>query len=567
MGRQQYLTRLALGRSAFQNPDTDEDANSPASVSDEAAADFLRNLNNDGSTDETDQGYVQQYDSKGRPVNPVTVSRNAEMRHAMNSVLALVGVVEAREGQDARTATMYRVMKECRHTLLEEEHERGDDLKLVFTILAHWPVWAIECLLQRYQLGMHRPHRPFMDAVTSELRLLSGTGLGGATATFLPGAAAYIVHILLRSLLHSVTEAAIGRLQEAVGKLRLKKKTFQRLQKGLDAVLVALLLAVDWALLPLDFYSIAQQLGIAPAWPLFPPMRSMLPWHPTSVHHFDSAPLLALPSLRSLASPVSLLLVRGLMERDAGEEDPRFSDFTAFRYPPINGKVNTVNRPTANTDPLGWLLYQGYRLRCSILHWSGWIVRPPGSRAAMEGRYETKTVTGFSGTGGRTTVRGDRSTALAHLPAEFLAIRIDEIAQRVLMLPFQGLLSRVVASAYLQSSLPITPRGLDLAHQFYAPFGSGPFAAIWSARGQASSFVGLGQYLSKLGLCFALQVSVEAAMFGAIYSVVRWQGVRFFDWGSTTKIGTMYYKTPPSSRRGSESITTPTLTREAIDHV
>ncbi|KAK3109291.1 hypothetical protein LTR53_017611, partial [Teratosphaeriaceae sp. CCFEE 6253] len=90
MGRQQHLTRLALGRSAFQSSGDDEPGGDRTGLHGEGEA--------------TDGRPAQQYDAKGRPVNPATAARNAEMRRAQNSILALVGVVEAAERSEHQTA-------------------------------------------------------------------------------------------------------------------------------------------------------------------------------------------------------------------------------------------------------------------------------------------------------------------------------------------------------------------------------------------------------------------------------------------------------------------------------
>ncbi len=78
MGRQAYLTRLALGRSAF--------------------GDLLRDQKGDvvlgpHAHDDAAKDYVQQFDEKGRSVNREIEITNRKLRRAQNEVLRVAGVV------------------------------------------------------------------------------------------------------------------------------------------------------------------------------------------------------------------------------------------------------------------------------------------------------------------------------------------------------------------------------------------------------------------------------------------------------------------------------------------
>ncbi|KAK0902387.1 hypothetical protein LTR57_019682 [Friedmanniomyces endolithicus] len=122
MGRQQYLTRLALGRSPFLEATNEQHADVKVDQDGHDAS----------KTEEPAyRGYTQQYNSKGRPINPTTEARNAEMRRAQNSVLALVGVVESREhSQRESEVELRRANEELREAedgtgfLLEIAHEQ-----------------------------------------------------------------------------------------------------------------------------------------------------------------------------------------------------------------------------------------------------------------------------------------------------------------------------------------------------------------------------------------------------------------------------------------------------------
>ncbi|EED15267.1 conserved hypothetical protein [Talaromyces stipitatus ATCC 10500] len=80
MGRQPYITRLALGRSPYEPP---------RNASAQYQAYRSRNHNADG--------YVQQYDERGHPIFPESKALARELRRAKNDVLSTMGVVVSGE--------------------------------------------------------------------------------------------------------------------------------------------------------------------------------------------------------------------------------------------------------------------------------------------------------------------------------------------------------------------------------------------------------------------------------------------------------------------------------------
>lgn len=76
------LTAQALGRSPY-DPEPVEGESSTV------------------SGEEDDGSYVQQYDARGRPVNPETKRRNRDLVRAHNEVMLAVGVAEAENPQSA----------------------------------------------------------------------------------------------------------------------------------------------------------------------------------------------------------------------------------------------------------------------------------------------------------------------------------------------------------------------------------------------------------------------------------------------------------------------------------
>ncbi|KAI9681654.1 MAG: hypothetical protein M1829_000853 [Trizodia sp. TS-e1964] len=86
MGRQAYITRLALGRSAYEPPERPAETSTPEAPSSPPSTNTLGTFGNQF------HNYVQKYDSRGRPVNPASRAMSRILIRAQNDVLATVGV-------------------------------------------------------------------------------------------------------------------------------------------------------------------------------------------------------------------------------------------------------------------------------------------------------------------------------------------------------------------------------------------------------------------------------------------------------------------------------------------
>ncbi|KAI4287433.1 MAG: hypothetical protein L6R35_003306 [Caloplaca aegaea] len=115
MGIQAYLTRLALGRSAYDPlervplPDQPEESQSQqhsheqTSPQDERQRNESRNL-----CEQSVSRYIQDYDDKGHPQNLTSQELSRRSRRAQNEVLAIAGVIQ-RPDQRYQESTAYLV--------------------------------------------------------------------------------------------------------------------------------------------------------------------------------------------------------------------------------------------------------------------------------------------------------------------------------------------------------------------------------------------------------------------------------------------------------------------------
>lgn len=125
-----------------------------------------------------------------------------------------------------------------------------------------------------------------------------------------------------------------------------------------------------------------------------------------------------------------------------------------------------------------------------------------------------------------------RSTALAHLPAQYLAATTDCFFSRLMTLPFETFMLRSIANSYMTSPTTVkTTQGMAAAANWYAPLGGGPLGKLLYAPLSASSWSSAGYYLSKLGLVIVLTTSIDAILFFGLYKCTKYIGTTHFNWG------------------------------------
>lgn len=499
MGRQFYLHRMALGRSAYEP----EDAKPPPVTESEIARGH----------------YVQQFDSKGNPFNPEISEFNKSMRDAQNEALLLTGVVERKDRIDREEQRQRAESHDRRQSLLAAEHDKGellDWLMMPMSFFSH--IW-MEALIKRIQIGAYDPSLSMLSILDDETTAMTRPSLKVSLllARRFPALGDMLSQFLLRIPLVVGAEQLTGRLQLYVHRKRLSRRVTRRLYTALSIAFEATLILIDLALLPVEFYTTAQALSLIPALPLFPPWNFISPLSPTSFHSFGWKRTSYL-----LTSPAVLLSISRLLRSETSEEGfPIGGFFTSFRWPEITDDPLLIPRPALRRDPLGWAMYQAWSTRTKIMQCAGWRIVKLNPRIAPEADFENDTLLNEQNQL-VPTASFHRSTALAHAPAQFLANAIDAVFRKIALLPFESLMLRSVALAVSSSSLLRTgPPGTNL----YTPFG-GPLSRIGRSGGLAE----LGAYTSRLGLGILINASLDVVLFFGVYKVVRKLGVERYEW-------------------------------------
>ncbi|KAI6794886.1 hypothetical protein KC363_g4550 [Hortaea werneckii] len=510
MGRHEYLSRLALGRSPFENIESSNDGFYMQAENGE----FSEPEGNAQSVNE-----AQQYNAKGRPINPTTDLRNAEMRKAQNSVLELVGVVERRERSEYSNEMKFRYIHHARQTVLAAEHETGEGIEsLIQLLVAPLTTWWSDCLIQRCLIGLYTAKEPFASVVSGMWQTLRTGGLKGTYSILFPGLVPYVAYVIARMCSEALAEDVIRRMSERVLRQVLPIRQRKRMLHVLELVEAGLRLLIDGSLLPLLYYATAQQIGVAPALPLLPPLGYHLPWSPYSFHAFGWKPLLGLPLLRSVSSPAALILGQTLLHIESEEGIISSTDLTNFRRPSF-GELPEVPKTPTIKDPLGWILFQTYRLRRKAVEWCGWTIVPSSNVQNLNTKHETDVLVGNEdGTDG--SVRRHRSTALARLPAQHLAAHIDSFLERLVLLPFECLVLRAVAVSYSNSPLPKTLEALAATPMLPRPFAGWMDQALHSH----SAITSTSAQINKVGLALILRLAMGTLLCTGVAKGICWFG-------------------------------------------
>ncbi|PGH15862.1 hypothetical protein AJ80_05393 [Polytolypa hystricis UAMH7299] len=151
MGRRPYMNLLALGRSPYEAPET------PPEDSVVSQTNALESINADG--------YVQEYDARGHPINPESKALAKQLRRAKNDILSTMGIVVS--GEDGSL----RVSKERqRLNQLAAENDWGLALATLDQVAMCVSSWWATSLSSRFQTFGRYTHMHLMDVLRIERR-------------------------------------------------------------------------------------------------------------------------------------------------------------------------------------------------------------------------------------------------------------------------------------------------------------------------------------------------------------------------------------------------------------
>ncbi|KAF2429838.1 hypothetical protein EJ08DRAFT_650067 [Tothia fuscella] len=300
MGRQPYLTLLALGRSAYEPPEDGprlvaSRTNNRRSSSAPSALDASAAVSPVGRHEDPPEG-VQLYDARGHPYNPWARVRSRRDRAAMNDVLSVVGLVqrnlpEALEELGGASHDQIKVAS-------DEENAMGEKIGWAADIDNQFLSWWIHAFTNRLLV-----FAPSIDSSFVNITKIHYDTLGFRDF-FFAGLPAFIFSSLVNPEIWTYQVATrIDRFVWATFISRKQRIMYGRIRPYLLGPIEVLL---NVFILPFRLHSMLQLLGLVPGSQLLPPVSSWLPFCGTSLIRFrwENLPLLHFFAYRPISSAV-----------------------------------------------------------------------------------------------------------------------------------------------------------------------------------------------------------------------------------------------------------------------
>ncbi|DAA75267.1 TPA_exp: Uncharacterized protein A8136_2018 [Trichophyton benhamiae CBS 112371] len=195
MGRRPYLNSLALGRSPYEAPEL--------IVNGSAIPQPNRHLANSNA-----DGYVQEYDARGHPINRRSKAEARQLRKAKNDVLSTMGIVVS--GEELNTASMREQEKIA---LLAEENDFGLALAAIDQLSMFGASWWTKSLACRIQTFKSYNIGSLTDIVSGERQRIGFAGF------YFAGLPVWTVSFLLSVCRSHFLESALDSLHSTLSSL------------------------------------------------------------------------------------------------------------------------------------------------------------------------------------------------------------------------------------------------------------------------------------------------------------------------------------------------------------
>ncbi|MCJ1261404.1 hypothetical protein MMC22_001268 [Lobaria immixta] len=268
MGRQSYMTRLALGRSPYEPLSSSTEGT-------EGAQGNTTEFNRNASDVLNSTGYVQQYDSRGYPQNLASRRLVRQARRAQNDVLADVGILQSvdENGHEIRSQLKIRrhAIDKAKVTDVRRENEIG--------LLIAAADLGLFCLANACLLGLrHRMQafRFYTGVPVLEILKTEWKHLGPSQFLFsgVPASLAFLVldfgrNYLIRSLYNGFTRGVVWKVRSRKRRHQIRwiMDVIENILKGASFAIIA----------QFEIFATLQRLILIPSWPLLPHPSALIP--------------------------------------------------------------------------------------------------------------------------------------------------------------------------------------------------------------------------------------------------------------------------------------------------
>ncbi|KAG8623348.1 hypothetical protein KVT40_008324 [Elsinoe batatas] len=564
MGRTPYLTRLALGRSAFERFVDPEFF-------------FLGGHHGGSASGASDP---QDYDETAKPRNPLSKANKEAQIRAMNEILEVVGVTERKSKQDQHEETPEVVFSaETWATVKAAEDDLGEDFYLLTEFIDAVVTWWIDVLRRRMQAGLVDCSVPFMRILHLEWLSFRSSSWTEKYHYVTAGLEMELLGTILAEFATDPLRYAITWLRMKVRKARLRPRQKRFCFQSIEFLKASGYLGIQLLFSPFTVTSILCQFRavedrLVPSYSRFFPWSSASPYHWGFAAGTSSSPL-GSRLLNTIVSPLSLYLIYHTttcllhdlayaVEHSSSSPaiiTPMKSEIDMAAISRINPLITSFTKPFVTARD--FLLYHlSWSHTSFIKSYRDPPASPPTTITTedllislgaapdeipeathrliplppLQENHNRLADPSAQPLEHRSRSRPKkrpaptfRTTRLSTLPADLLGDRIKTTVFKIVLIPLEILLHRSVLVAFSMAQSGATT-SLELGGGNERDSGlAGRLLRSTKDEGQ----VGWGQILGKVGLCLLLEAGMEVVVWGVVWGGTEWVGRRWCAWGRT----------------------------------
>jgi hypothetical protein len=467
----------------------------------------------------------QQYNARGEPISLATKHYNEAMIEASNEVLAAVGVCEKND------KLIDRLNEELPHgeqrihfsdeewrIIKEGEDDYGETIRMTAETLRNLLTWWVMGLRRRIQVGFVSSNLSLVDILSGEWTSLTRNGILGAVRYLTAGGLAEVISQLMLTFVDWYLGEQVLKISKKIIRSKASNRKRFLLLRCVNYSYQAVNALLHLSVYPLASFSCLQQLGLISSEALLPSRSWLAPWSPSSPLRwafYNHNMVRGSKVMGLLLSPAGVWLTMTLLQHSAASA---YGHVPLFEYNCILGPHNIGSLQLAN-DSESSFTTPFSRLRDRVLRLLGWAP----ALSAPENKTQDLTRDLSVRNHGSTTQNAQHGTATRHrvtelstLPANLLALNLDYLVWAIMMLPLDTLHLTSLSSAF--SSTPAARLGLEND------------GAVGLVPGLAISRMAR---LNKIGLCLALEFTLDTAVWGGAFVWARYVGTSRYYWGRT----------------------------------
>jgi hypothetical protein len=400
----------------------------------------------------------------------------------------------------------------------EGEDDYGETIRMVAETSRNLLTWWVMGLRRRLQVGFVSSKLSFVDILSNEWTSFTRNGFLGGVRFLTVGGLAEITSQLMLTFVDWYLGEQVMEISKKV--IRLKSSTRQRfiLLRCVNYSYQAVNALLHLLVYPLASFSCLQQLGLISSTTLLPSKSWLIPWSPSYPLRWaflDQKKVGSSRLMELILSPAAIWVTMTLLQHSAASA---YGHVPLFEYSCILGPHN-INSTKQTDDSESGLAKPFSRLRDKALQTLGWAPALPLSEGKTQDLTRELSVRNHTSTTPNSqhgTATRHRVTELSTLPSNLLALNLDYLFWTIIMLPLDTLHLTSLSSAFSSNIAARTS------------VESGGFAGL-APRLAVSRMA----RLNKIGLCLALEFTLDTAVWGGAFVWARYVGTTRYYWGRT----------------------------------